>query len=163
MKMNLNVTVTDCDTAAFEQGVTYELVERLLPVVQKRIMAVVEEQITAQIETLVAEATRQKLDAPWTPTDGYGVKKGDPISLHEYACKKVDEALKRKVDSLGRPAAHYEPGVPWLDYVVDKRVEEIWKDKSAEQAKRIKAGVSSMIEAAIKKEKKKPVRVVIED
>lgn len=100
MKVNVEVEVQSDDqiSEAVVQHISSEFQARCNEDLRKQVREI----LVAELRTKISEAVTEIFTQVFIPTNEYGEKKGEPMTIRELIVKTTKNYLEEKVDSNGR-------------------------------------------------------------
>lgn len=100
--------------------------------------------ITEKVDVVIQEI----VGAPFVPTNRWGEKKGEPVTLRELIAESGKRWFEEKVDAMGRPAS-YGSSTTRIQWLVTSTVEEVFKSDLKSFVQQVKEQVQANIKLRV--------------
>jgi len=106
------------------------------------------ERVLRTIDDHVAKVIGEISESPFIPTDKWGQRKGEPVTLRELMANAATRWLEEKVNQHGNTSG-YDNKISRIEWLAHKTAEEVFKSDLAATVAQIKATIQANIQARV--------------
>lgn len=159
--MELKVEVRDPDFTDFEDQVVRAAAANMTAPIKEKLDEIIKGRVLELIDESVGSILAGVIENPIQKTNQWGEAVGGTMTLREVILKAGIDWFSQHVDSYGRNVQRYHDGMPRVQYMAKKTIEEGIGKELQEQIKTATQEVKAQMDGKIKLAVEQAVKNII--